>query len=1221
MTKQGQLNQKGINAQNWAAMSLFLQYVTYSDFRYIGFEGTKLEDFHLVFEDGRKIVCESKAGKIGLSEIREILNKIIKHAQITDQDEILIICKQVESGAKGIIENFKYFTEQAKKELQNKQHKYEAKHLKLLPQLRFWEIEQELNIDAVKLILARVMSYPDPFWVPEHRLQEIVNDLIIEKVYKGSQEGETLTKDDFLKILGEKKVQILEDDGFDYQKKKQISENRVKEVIKAVRAKDKKLNVNNEITKIYTNPSIHHFTLQKLLEEKSLNLPDWNNLWKATYQSAFSIELFKIFEKNIQGKENQQYAIDFTLQSIGKTTNYFREEFIKYDIIKLCSSILKTSLELDEKIFEITKKLYEHSVERFLYVKRRHDDSWEREEAAKLLYELYEKTEKTKLKEQIVAYILSNFNIVEDDGKFWHYTPPGIFNILKEFLKVDPLALIPEFTKECAKQFSQFYKQFGKKLEFNGWEHMGGGISQSGSEFAISDRHFVNQVIKPALQKLYEEDKERAWKFVSETCITRKISDVNSNNPDFLNRAAMGILFQEYKGGKHSNEVLEILSDFVRMRNGIPWKADLIFQELRGDYTDEQKWNLIKVSLSEYNNLPVNVFVEQIVSDLTKSDNQEVQNSAIQTITDWSKNPEYTKRHSIGSFDIVDNIFKLLNNPKTFDDGIEILKNHLSSKDFIEKTDTFDTYDVAKAVAKVIDLNTEKGLDLLERIYSSETLTINQQITFCSGVYNISGDKPETLLQIFQVFLKPKLELLLGGNTKNIESLKDIKGIEKRFNYRYARESLIQFAEKLAKAGYKKEALWMTKVFIHDSDPPRDGSNYPDDEKGELNEHARIAQGEKDLSIRTVRGYCAWTLQKLVVPFSQEDQKVTREIIPDCIQLVRLLCFDTNYYVRAEGCIPLIELMKNRHTHIPGDPKQRFISEKLAEEIESIAFRMLNEENIRLRQVAKHLAMVFTYMRTLGTKRAKRVIEVFLSSKDEDVIDEISPLIIYYSLFRKSAFPKWPWKKLEPFNPDECESLLEKQLTGGRPEVKARLAWQFERLPDEIKNTPEEKRTLSIADTVQLSAKYLKLLTKDYDQKVFNDIYRFIEDHIDEYFDICFDLWTKCIETESKYFRDNWSEDKLQEMYWWPFFYNGKILVAIANKKSVEAFLTWLEKLADYPNEVLIANDLDTAVEYLTTAKTHKEKVKKLFDRLIQRNPKYYEYKQRWGQNIKKASK
>ena len=181
MRQQGRLNYKGTISQALAAMSLFLQYVDRSDFRYIGFEGEKLEDFYLVFADGKKIICESKASKIGLSEIKGILGKVADHEQISDQDEILIVCHEVESHAKNTIENYKYFTEGVRKALMSKRHGYKEKHLKLLPKLRFWEIPQDISRQTVELLVARLLK----IWVPKHRLSEIVSELVEKEVYQG----------------------------------------------------------------------------------------------------------------------------------------------------------------------------------------------------------------------------------------------------------------------------------------------------------------------------------------------------------------------------------------------------------------------------------------------------------------------------------------------------------------------------------------------------------------------------------------------------------------------------------------------------------------------------------------------------------------------------------------------------------------------------------------------------------------------------------------------------------------------------------------------------------------------------------------------------------------------------------------------------------------------------------------------------------------------------
>ncbi len=1227
MSKAGQNNYKGINNQAFSALSLFLQNLRRTDFTEIILEGDKLEDYVIIYDAGKKIICESKIRKNGikLKELKDILDTVIANGKLSVNDELLIVSDKIDDQVKSIVNNYIFLSDTYKQSLRSKSPHFEDKHFELVSsQVKLWEVSQIENREAILLFMYQAISMGGSFWVPQAVLEDWVNSLLVNDIYLGSQKGAHISKVEFLSKLIDKKQEYLKHNGTTYEEAREVSIKKIEDVIRLVNEHDpdKRAVCANAISELSSNPTLHYEALKRLSSRNNIDLKQWEQLWLATASTAYSLELFKVFENNSSNDPNQKYIITFINKILDEyLINYFREEFVKKDIVDLCKKIFSTSPSYVESIFEVIKKLYSYKSSRFLYDQKQNDESWEREEISNLLKHIYLGSTDDKLKKKIIDFILDNFNIVEDDGKFWHYTPPQLFDILSDYVNQNASEKVLWFSKIASDQFQKYYGRYGKKINFEGWEHMGGGISQAGSEFSISDRHFVTRILRPTLTTIYEANKEKGWKFITTNCVTRKMDDVSKVKPDFLNRAIIGILFQEYKGGKHAKEAFEILADFVRMRKGIPWKADLVFQELKGDYSDLQKWNLVKVSLDEFKNLPVNVFVEMIVSDLaSKSDDKELRKLATETIKSWATDPEYQKRHNYGELDTVDSALKLINNPDSRNEGIDILEKYIESDHFKTRRDTFDTYDVANTLTRVLEEDFERGLKILNEVNKSSNLTINQQILISSSLYKTNDNRPEILIAIFDRFLKPLLSSLVGKKISDLDNLneKDVKPLENRFNYRYARESLVQFSKKLARAGFKKDSLWLVKIFINDTDPPKDGSNYPDDPKGELNEHVRVAKGEKDLAIRTVRGYLAWTLQKLVVPFGETDQKVTQEIMPECIKLVKRLCSDSNYYVRAEGCIPLMELVKNRHTHLPGKD-ERFISEELAEEIEEIAFGMLTKENINLKQIARHLAMVFSYMRTLGTQKAMRVLEVFLSSDDEDVVDEILPLLIYYSLFRNNAFPKWPWKKLEPFDFKKIEELLLKQLKDGNNTVKARLAWQFERLPDEISKTPEEKRTLSVKQAVELSAKYLNELISEYDHSVYDDVYRFVEDYYQEYFDTCYDIWTKCIDIESDYFKKNWDESKLQEMYWWPFFYNGKILEAILDHKGKKEFLVCLKKLAEYPTPVLIAHDLDVAVSRLTKISGHDKEIGEIFDLLIKRDPKYYEFKEQWKQNFKKT--
>ena len=111
MSKSGQSNFTGIAAQNWAAISLFLQYLRDPHFLYIHLESSEREDFDLVFKNGKKITCESKAWNRNFSyrNLEKILHNIISKKSINTENEILIICTKLSDRLKRDIEKFKYW--------------------------------------------------------------------------------------------------------------------------------------------------------------------------------------------------------------------------------------------------------------------------------------------------------------------------------------------------------------------------------------------------------------------------------------------------------------------------------------------------------------------------------------------------------------------------------------------------------------------------------------------------------------------------------------------------------------------------------------------------------------------------------------------------------------------------------------------------------------------------------------------------------------------------------------------------------------------------------------------------------------------------------------------------------------------------------------------------------------------------------------------------------
>ena len=109
----------------------------------------------------------------------------------------------------------------------------------------------------------------------------------------------------------------------------------------------------------------------------------------------------------------------------------------------------------------------------------------------------------------------------------------------------------------------------------------------------------------------------------------------------------------------------------------------------------------------------------------------------------------------------------------------------------------------------------------------------------------------------------------------------------------------------------------------------------------------------------------------------------------------------------------------------------------------------------------------------------------------------------------------------------------------------------------------------------------------------------------------CLALWKECIKLEKKYLTKHFAQDKLVEMHWWPYHYNGKILLRIAELQGEKEFLEWLGELSDYPEGVTIANDLNIVIDRLKTVSVSSQS-KTIFEKIVAYHPDYFEKMKEW---------
>ncbi len=1197
MSKSGQINYKGINTQAFAALSLFLQNVNRADFVEMILEGKNLEDFTLIYNSGKRIICESKYRKkgVGYSELKAILDTVIKNNKLRKTDELLIVSNKFRDKVKGLVNNFVFWQPDDLQKLKDSTLKFTDDHLALIPQIKLWEVSDDINREGILFLMYQTLGNKNAFWLDKGVLEDWTNTLLVNDIYIKSESGDEIDKEDFLENLENKKNKFLEDNGTNLVEVKKTNLHKIESVVRLIEENNpnKRDVCVNAIAELTANPSLHYETLRRLGEAKNVELKLWNTLWTASVSGMYSFEIFKIFKNNLSSKENRDYALDFINKILEEyLVNYHREEYIKDDIVELCEEIFNKDHNYAEDIFEVVKKLFEYSSKVFYYQERQYrDSSWGVEQVADFLKRLYHSgNTNSDLKREIISYIFESFNLVEDDGKYWHFTPPAIFSIVSTYVNEDPKVRIIEFAKIASEQYQKSLRRFSKKIKFEGWEHMGGGISQSGSVFSIEDRHFITQIIQPAL-KIIPNNQEK-WKLINKHFVTRKIENVSFDKPDFLNRAVIPYLFNRYKKD-NSKEAFEILSDFIKMKKGIPWKVDLIYQYLKENrFPANQKWEIIKVSLDEYHNLPVNVFVEQMVTEIAQDDNAgDYQYKAIQTLISWSKDPKYRKNRSMGSYDVIDSVFRLLNNPKTFDYGVSILEAHINSDDFKNMEDTYGSWDVAKALALVISKNFDKGLEILQKIESDENLGINQQLVLLGSLDDIETKDENILLRLYNKFVQPLLV-----NQPDKESL------EVRFSHSYAREGLVKYSELLAKAKFFEQSLSILSRLANDSDPTLEEH---DDNIDEHNLHQRVIAGENTLAITSVRGNVAMVLRYFsLLP--------ARDYFAEALPLLSMLCKDNNFYVRVQATYPLMEFMKNRDTYVvESEKKERFVSADISKQVEEIAFEMLrNEENHKLPAVLKGLTHVFSYFRHMNQEQAFEVMNILLSTDSETVVNDATSLLVFFAEFRKESYKKWPWGSLPEFDDKPFKKMIREQIKSGKQNIRHSLSWEFWRLPKEgKKDSPDYNKKLFITSF----GYFQEFLKQDYEKDIWGNIYHFIEDYLDDEFEECIELWKSCVLKERPYLVEAIKDKELlHDLYWRPFFYNGKVLVSILKNLGPEEFVKWMTFLIDYPRELLIANDIDVAVVELSKLPKSIEGIITLFDKVVERYPKYFDIRADW---------
>lgn len=1208
MSKPGQNNQKGIYAQNLAAMCLFLQLLRDTGFSYIQLEPDNSEDFDLIFKDGKKIICESKFRKEKFSypQLKELLIKICQRKSINDRDEILVICKSANSDLISEVKNIRFFEPLKDKFI--KQYGFGDQLIKILPLVNFWVIPKGFNSEVNYSLLSELIN----MWLPSEDVERFVDSILLNKIQISSTQGSVYSRSDFESDVSDFKKEVTQRS--DYFNNKVVKEEQFKKLEKDINDNKGIGWGSGSISAFSVQWDLMSFTMDRLKTRNDLDLNKWNDLWQLNKVYYFAFGIFHVFENNLDSDKNKKYVISYIRKNVKDIRGFYRSDFFNVNVVKIITKIIESDYENKylADAFNIIKDLITINKKEFFYLKDRGHDrgKWEKEEICKLLYKIYNHAD-TDLKAKVFNLIITSFNITEDEGEFSHYAPKAVYEILQKWLNEDLTNRLPKLTNVISDQYNLynlFYKKLSKKIEFKGWEHIGGITTYWGNDYRVSDRHFIIHLLAPAIKKFYDYDSDKAWRFIKSKCISKK-ANISKTRPDFLNRSVYEIVLNRYFSDDKniSKEAFEILKEFICSRKGIPPKTDLIYQAIINfNIPDNKKWKLVELTTRK-SNVPINPFVERIVTNLAQKDHQKAKAELIK----WFSEPKYYSNQFILGTDSVTSIRTLLET-KT-DLAIDLFRKLITTDNVRSgNSDHFSAFDIAGLLNDIVKMDYAKGLSILRSLEAERDLSKDQQIIYAFSMFDYHGkdesDDPKLLTDIYNDVVDPFLNTF--GNDVNL--------IFKRLSYDTCREAFVQFATRLTAKKKISEALRIIRIFVSDPDPHLPGTD-PKDKNDEFNEHKKIENGEEPITITSVRGQCGWALMKCAV-------LAGREQIPEIINLAGKLANDENYYVIHMACYVLSQLARNRLSVLPTDSQTLFFNDNkvkalaMAKEVENITFRLFNRFLTWpvpvQKSMTKSVLSVFEHIRALNESEALKLVTNLVKCPKE-IINEAAPLFIYFAEFRKEAYKKWRFSApglYDDLGPDKYDSrkfkkiLIETIEAIQKQDTDAyfRFAAVFEHMiRDNAGNTKKDRKT------TKMVLYYFDLLTNVYSHNVFDLIYQVVKDKIakkEENFNVWYSLYFKCLQIEKEFYDKNFVPGITTDMYWWPSFLNSDILELIYQRGKKEKFIKAAEIIFSFPKELEV-HENDNIIATLKTFPQTDTRVLNIFQRLFERNPsKYWEF-------------
>jgi hypothetical protein len=1172
MSKAGQNTFSGISHQADITLLTLLQNLNDPNFKEVIIEGKNWEDFTLVFSN-RKEDYEVKwhASPLSYEDVRKIIRKELKK-KFGENDRLVIVAKKI---SKKFLEDYRFLKSglfwwasltgkpdsesRAVRRLIKKG--WSSKDMNFLIKTEIQEIPSSREIESK---IEEYFGLEDPFYLNKDDQVSLVGRAFKNILQKGSVGG-TVTKIEFLNELNSFKKGIAEKSE-SFSPEFTIRDKIIKVDPFLANSKEfQKLDHSRYLSPLSDNRRLIFFIARRIESSQFTLASICFFIEKVLLKRHYSSLCIRLLTKKWEQKlAHPDYFVSFVRKNYSKFTLS-----VDYD------SSLKILTEIAEgdsngkhmgEIFQFLKKEILNPLSfQTLNDEGKKERGWREKQLMSKIVTHYFGLAANK--SQFIDFVFNYFDFTGDDFRHVMRTDPGIYSLLKNYIRLNLKRNFKEIHSRIIHQYQTRYSG-----RYNGYELIGGGISQAGSDYSLADIGIVRMVFRPLFEEIYAENKDDAWAFFRDSILKGTGKAVSADRPLFLRRALISILLDRLEDSGLSqdkkDETLTYLIEILMTRKGIPSTHEIIFSQIR--QRDFQRLGLDIVMLllkkdcvkfkskNDPAGYPTNLFAIQSLIKLIEYGYKPARQFYLALV----KMPKFIK------YDRFYDSFELLGVSKVFQNDPDFIYEVFTAFDltsYLKDQERDMTWDKSGTLRLLIEKDWEEGKDRGRRIIDS-----------------LLKDPTQPILEFIGT---PIRELIKTDPLKTFDLyssyLTDKSTFRSTFqNNPYIRQNFVWLAESLAiKKEYEKAKVIIEYCF---DDPDPETNNKEDT----FNYHLKVKKGDDSMGISTVRGTVAWALQQFassgdsnLMAYALEKTEILLDL--DGKLAHHLGYEEPDYYVRLQGLIPLAQLvpLKRRELMAKSHPSYGNRAKSIALRLSNILFTDCETKKIHPKPLIERLAQIFTYILDISSEEAKSICDLFERNEAHSVI----PILIHFSFFRNKG------NQNDGFDSKWFKERLN-SISKSRTPLREQLALKIFRFAEAGKQNPEARQNFTKVEPC-----FINLLL-DYQERIYEWIYRTIEILIEwpDRYQSSIDLVRKAVEDEIKYLKETGDHK-----YIWTF--PGDLIEAI-KRKNIDDYLDLMDAIYSNINSQIhysfTSSEIPFIKELVPTSDKQKEKQAKILGKL-----------------------